>query len=143
MRFRPPAFVAVCLALAITARAGEDGSETLFAEKVWPVLEQQCVKCHGAEKQKGGLRLDSRDAALRGGDSGPSIVPGNAGESLLVKLVHHADLDRTMPPKEKLKDADIAVLEQWIESGAPWPENFAVTDSVGAAGSTARRGCLE
>jgi hypothetical protein len=80
------------------------------------------VKCHGAEKQKGDLRLDSREATLKGGETGPALVPGKPEESLLVKLVHHADKDRTMPPKEKLKPAEIAHVEDWIKAGAPWPK---------------------
>jgi cytochrome c553 len=91
-----------------------------FQDRIWPLLESRCVKCHGVEKQKGDLRLDSREAALRGGETGPALVPGKPEESLLIKLVHHADKDRTMPPKEKLKEKEIALLETWIKAGAPW-----------------------
>jgi cytochrome c553 len=90
---------------------------------VWPLLDRACVKCHGPEKQKGELRLDSRTAALAGGESGPALVPGKPAESLLLKLIRHADPERErMPPKEKLHDAEVADVEQWIASGAPWPE---------------------
>ena len=90
-RLLAPAIVFV--AAVHFARSDDAG----FQEKVWPLLEARCVKCHGTEKQKGELRLDSLEAALKGGENGPALVPGKPGESLLIKLVHHADKDRTMP----------------------------------------------
>ncbi|HEX5176045.1 MAG TPA: DUF1549 domain-containing protein, partial [Chthoniobacteraceae bacterium] len=91
-----------------------------FTTSVWPLLDSRCVQCHGPKKQKGALRLDSREAALKGGDSGPALVPGKPKESLLLRLVRHAEKDLEMPPKEKLSDAEITVLERWIADGAPW-----------------------
>ncbi|MBL9138371.1 MAG: PSD1 domain-containing protein [Verrucomicrobiales bacterium] len=96
-------------------------SEDLFHAAVEPLLQSRCVSCHGAEKQKGNLRLDSREAALKGGDLGPSIVPGDPQKSLLLQAVLHATPDLEMPPKEKLTATDAAVLERWIIGGAPWP----------------------
>ena len=90
------------------------------------MLEAKCVQCHGSDKQKGGLRLDSRVAALKGGDSGPALVPGDAKKSLLLAAVRHAKKELAMPPKEKLPANDIASLENWILDGAPWPEPVAV-----------------
>jgi len=100
-----------------------DGSigESLFRAHVWPLLEQSCVRCHGAEKQKGDLRLDNLEAALRGGKSGPALTPGQPSKSLVLQLVRHEDADRPMPPKEDLSPASIEYLEQWIANGAPWP----------------------
>ncbi|MFM8273805.1 MAG: DUF1549 domain-containing protein, partial [Gemmata sp.] len=107
-----------------------------FEKHVRPLLVEKCQSCHGAEKAKGGLRLDSRAALLKGGDSGPVIVPGKPAESLLVKAVGYAG-DLKMPPKGKLSDAEIALLSRWIEAGAVWPDSgiapkpgaqFAVTD---------------
>lgn len=92
----------------------------LFQTSVWPVLNTRCVKCHGAEKVKGGLRLDSREAAIKGGETGPAIVPGKPAESLLIKLVHQAGDEKAMPPKEKLSEAEIKTLEKWILDGAKW-----------------------
>ena len=92
-----------------------------FEKKVRPLLLAQCAKCHGDAKPKGGLALTSRAAALRGGDSGPSVVPGKPAESLLVKAVKYTDEALTMPPKGKLPAADIAALEKWIAAGAVWP----------------------
>jgi hypothetical protein len=98
----------------------------LFNERIHPLLEQKCLQCHGAEKQKGALRLDSREALLRGGESGPTLVPGNPSASLLLKAVSHADKDLQMPPKERLPQEDVAAFQRWIAGGAPWPQPVAV-----------------
>ncbi len=95
-----------------------------FARDVQPVLNENCVKCHGPEKQKGGLRFDSRDAALKPGDSGEmAIVPGDEAKSgLLHRIVSH-DKDEQMPPKgERLPPASVAILKRWIAEGAPWSD---------------------
>src|SRR5690606_11406275 len=89
--------------------------------KVRPVLLAQCVVCHGERLQQGELRLDTRAAMLKGGVSGPSVVPGKPGESLLLESVRYHTA-RKMPPKGKLPDAQIAALTQWVQMGAPWPE---------------------
>ena len=90
---------------------------------IHPILSQYCVSCHGPEKQKGGLRLDSREAALEGGDSyGPAIVPGKSTESPLVLFVSHLEPDMEMPPKkDQLPEQTVAVLRAWIDQGAKWP----------------------
>src|SRR5690242_16065560 len=87
-----------------------------FDRDVKPILEQHCFKCHGPEKQKGGLRLDQKPAALKGGDSGePAIVPGSALKSHLIKLVTSDDPEQVMPPKgERLKPAEVAVIQRWV-----------------------------
>ena len=97
-----------------------------FLNKVKPLLDSRCITCHGAEKQKGGLRLDSRAAAIQGGESGPAVVPGKPGESLLLDAVLHSKKELKMPPKEKLTAADITVLKRWIRDGAPWPATTAL-----------------
>ncbi len=91
-----------------------------FESKIRPLLAEHCFKCHGDAKQKGGLRLDSRDAVLTGGDSGAAIIPADTVESLLLQAVRHESLE--MPPNEKLPDASIASLEEWVLRGAPWPK---------------------
>jgi hypothetical protein len=106
-----------------------------FATRVWPLLDSRCVQCHGPKKQKGALRLDSREAALHGGDSGPALVPGKPKESLLLRLVRHAEKDLEMPPKEKLAEAEIAVFERWIADGARW-----TTPRISAAAIETSRG---
>ena len=89
-----------------------------FEAKVRPVLIQHCTKCHGAEKQKGGLRLDTKAGWQAGGDTGPTLVPGKPAESLLIKALRGADGVAQMPPNGKLTAAEIAALEQWVKDGA-------------------------
>jgi mono/diheme cytochrome c family protein len=111
---------ALALAGADGARA-DDASDRHFHDKVKPLLDSRCISCHGPDKVKGALRLDSRAAALKGGDNGPAVMPGKPSESLLLQAVMHAKPDLEMPPKEKLTTNDIAVLRRWIADGAPWP----------------------
>ena len=95
-----------------------------FESKIRPVLVENCYKCHslGAEKIKGGLTLDTRDGLLKGGDTGPGLIPGNPDKSLLITAVRYKDKDLQMPPSDKkLPDNVIADLEQWVRMGAPDP----------------------
>jgi mono/diheme cytochrome c family protein len=96
-----------------------DGAK-YFETRVRPVLQTHCVGCHGGEKVRGGLSLTSRDAALKGGNTGPAVTPGKPAESLLVKAVSHAG-ERKMPPGGKLAQAQIDALTKWVAMGAPWP----------------------
>ncbi len=94
--------------------------DLFFENKIRPVLIDKCQKCHGSEKQQGGLRVDSRAALLKGGDSGPSVVPGKIGQgSLAGALNHNGDLK--MPPSGKLSPEIIKDFEYWIAGGANWP----------------------
>src|SRR5690606_33343277 len=77
------------------------------------------------QKQRGGLRLDSREAMLEGGDSGPALVPGKPRESLLIRALYHGD-DLSMPPQEQLAEATIRHFEKWVAGGAVWPEHSQV-----------------
>jgi hypothetical protein len=97
-----------------------------FAEKVAPLFEDRCFKCHSHQsgKMKGGLTLDSRSGWAEGGDNGPVVIPGDLEKSMLVRAVRHTDPDLKMP-KEKLPDAEIAVLEEWVKRGAPDPREKA------------------
>lgn len=95
-----------------------------FETSIRPLLLDKCFKCHGAEKQWGSLRLDSREALLLGGDSGPAVVSGKPKESLLIRAVRHENEELKMPPKdEKLTERQIADLVRWIEMGAPFSES--------------------
>ncbi len=107
--------------LAAEAPQPDRKAAEFFETQVRPVLAQHCYECHADKKQKGDLRLDSRDAMLAGGATGPALVPGDPAHSLLITAVRHSDPDLTMPPKKKLSDAQIAALEQWVKGGAPWP----------------------
>ena len=106
---------------ATAIEAAVDDQAAVFSKQVLPLLRTRCITCHGSEKQEGGLRLDSLDAAIKGGDQGSAIVPGDAENSLFVKAITFADPDLQMPPKQKLSDKEIAVLKQWIQGGAAWP----------------------
>ncbi len=116
----------IVLALAGTAAAQEAEPEgvAFFEKKIRPVLVSRCYKCHSleAEKVKGGLLADSREGLLKGGNSGPAIVPGKPEESLLVKAIRGTDDDMKMPPKGELLPAhEVADFEAWIRRGAPDP----------------------
>lgn len=93
-----------------------------FENEVRPVLANRCYECHGEKKQKGGLRMDNIAHIKAGGDTGPALVPGKPDESALIEAIRYKDPDFEMPPKEKLPDKEIAVLEKWVAMGAPWPE---------------------
>ena len=99
---------------------------TTFVTAVEPILESHCVECHGPEKQKHGLRLDNREAALKGGESGkPAIVPGNAIASVLVEAVTLPPTnERAMPPegKPRLTPEQVLTLIDWINHGAEWAD---------------------
>jgi hypothetical protein len=90
-----------------------------FEEQVRPVLVERCESCHGPDKQKAGLRVDSLVGLLRGGESGAAISPGDPEESNLVAAIRHDGWE--MPPDGKLADAQIAALTEWIRRGASWP----------------------
>lgn len=115
------AISAVPVAAAEDAKADPQAA-AFFETKVRPLLVNRCLECHGAEKQKGNLRLDSREAALEGGDSGAVLVPSEPMKSLLMDVISHRS-DIKMPPKSKLSDAEIADLTLWVKMGAPWPNS--------------------
>ncbi|MBM3983741.1 MAG: DUF1549 domain-containing protein, partial [Planctomycetes bacterium] len=112
---------AVLALLTCTGAPGRAADDD-FEKHVRPLLIQKCVSCHGPDKQKGGLRLDTKAGWQRGGDSGTAIVPGDPEKSLLVRAVRHSG-DLKMPPKEKLKDAELAALVRWIKDGAVDPRD--------------------
>ena len=97
-----------------------------FTDAVEPVLKAKCYSCHGKDKKSGGLRIDSLKAMLKGGDSGPAIVPGDLKKSLLLEAISFKNPMNQMPPKEKLSDKDIAAISLWVKQGAVWPEEVSV-----------------
>ncbi|HEX7899611.1 MAG TPA: DUF1549 domain-containing protein [Planctomycetota bacterium] len=108
--------------------------DAAFETKIRPLLAERCYSCHSraANKRKGGLWLDSREAILKGGDSGPSALPGDPEKSPLVRAIRYAD-DFKMPPKGKLPDAAIADVAAWIRDGLPWPADVAPAAAPEAA----------
>ncbi len=110
---------------SIRAEEAAPSAEQLefFESKVRPLLIEHCYECHSvdAKKLKGGLKLDSREAALQGGDSGAGLVPGDSAKSLIIDAVLWKSLE--MPPQGKLKADQIEILTRWVDSGAAWPAN--------------------
>ena len=121
--------------LTALSRAAAEEGEAFFEKKIRPLFIEHCAKCHTPEggKVKGGLRLDSREAILKGGDSGPVVVPGEVEKSPLIHAVRYTDEDLRMPPPKdgvdrKLSDAQIADLCAWVKMGAPVPAAFVSKD---------------
>src|SRR5579871_2514253 len=128
-----PAALAALAALAARG-SSQPAADDLFEKHVRPVLVERCLSCHSVDKAKGGLRLDTRDNLLKGGDGGPVVVTGKPRESRLIEAIRHAG-DLKMPPNPKLADRDIAALERWVELGAPWPAaaKLAAPDAIAKA----------
>jgi hypothetical protein len=119
--------VALLLTVALTAPARADGPSAadveLFERKVRPLFSEVCQECHSTKtKQRGGLVLDSRAALLKGGETGPAIVPGAPEKSLLIRLIGYTERIK-MPPRSRLSDEQIADLTEWVRRGAPWPDD--------------------
>ena len=118
------------------ARA-DDPKPVEFARDIRPIFANSCTGCHGPAAQKAGLRLDSKDRAFAGGDTGPVIVAGKAGESLLYRYAAGLEPEHLMPPKKskgpRPTASDIARLKQWIDDGARWPDNAKLIASAGDA----------
>src|SRR5262245_56433282 len=92
----------------------------LYEQQVLPILKANCLKCHGGEKTRGGLRLTSRAGVLKGGDSGPAVSLEKPGESRLLQAINYRD-GLEMPPTGKLKQTDIDTLTRWVQAGVPFP----------------------
>ena len=94
-----------------------------FEKQVLPLLTARCHQCHGdLAKPKGKLRLTSRENILKGGETGPAAVAGKPGESLFIQAISYTDALK-MPPKTRLPDGEIAILNRWVQMGLPWPKS--------------------
>lgn len=111
--------LAMTMCLALTAGADD---EAFFFERVLPIFQQHCYDCHSHDGgvMEGGLALDWRSGWSEGGDRGPAIVPGDPDNSILIQAIRHTDAELVMP-EEKLSDEEIAILVQWVQSGAHDP----------------------
>ncbi len=112
------------LPLTAPAAAPDPAGVEFFEKRIRPIFVDHCYSCHsaGAEKVKGGFLLDTREGLLKGGDTGPALVPGDAEKSLFIKAVRYTDETLQMPPKnKKLAAEQIADLEAWVKMGAPDP----------------------
>jgi mono/diheme cytochrome c family protein len=112
-----------------------------FESRIRPLIVERCQSCHGASKQKGGLRLDAMAHILAGGDQGAALVAGKPKESLLLKAIRYDDEHLQMPPKGKLSAAQVADVERWIARGAAWPKESKKEANADAPG--VRRGPFE
>ena len=117
--------VALLMMMCGSEGFGQDVSATAEADRffetnVRPLLIARCFKCHADTMTKGGLRLDSGEGILKGGETGPAIIAGKPGESLLLQAVRHEN-GLEMPPDGKLTDMQIAAITEWIRAGAVWP----------------------
>ncbi len=120
------AIAILLLAMAVPAPAEPTAEQARFFEtSVRPVLVEHCIKCHGVDKQWANFRLDTREALLKGGDSGEVIVPGQPDKSRLIEAVRQTDPDFKMPPEGKLTDRQVADLVRWVKLGAPYPKTTA------------------
>lgn len=112
-------------ALLVTSSLRAEEASQLFNGKIRPLLESKCFDCHSAkaEEVKSGLKLDTLEDILKGGATGPAIVPGDPEGSFLLKALRYEETDYQMPPAGKLSDEDIQAVEQWIRelatSGTP------------------------
>ena len=127
-RLRPFLTNSICflivIVLGLPLNACASVAEDHFEKRVRPLLIERCYKCHSGAMTKGGLRLDSHMAILRGGETGPAVIAGKPDESLLLQAVRHQN-GLAMPPDGKLTDSQIAALVDWIKDGAIWPGNAA------------------
>ena len=116
----------VTFSVVLLAISSARSEETPFDRDIRSIFSARCVACHGPNKQKAELRLDAKSFALRGGESGPIIVAGKSGESLLWQRVFSTNDDERMPPTGKpLTSEQLAKLKKWIDAGAVWPESDA------------------
>jgi uncharacterized membrane protein len=138
--------LACCLALlAITAGAADaptatadarPGTPEFFTQRVRPLLQDQCLRCHGEVRQKGKLKLNDRADILKGGEKhGPAMVVGDPEHSPLIVAVTYKDDDLQMPPDDRLPDADIQALADWIRAGAVWVHADGSIEGASAAPS--------
>jgi mono/diheme cytochrome c family protein len=125
------AFLEAKIEAAHAANAAASADAGAFHKDVFPILQEKCFRCHG-DKNRGGLKLNSRAAALRGGDSeSPAIVPGDPDAGEMIVRLRTDDASIVMPPSgERLSEAQIARLEKWIREGAAWPASPSAPESL-------------
>src|SRR5262245_5320018 len=124
--------ISLGLQLVTAAQQTDPKSAEFFETRVRPVLAASCYDCH-TEMRNGGLRVDSREALLKGGRSGPAIVPGDPDKSLLIQAVRQTTDKLKMPKGGKLTPAEVDALAEWVRAGAVWPATTATTTAAAAA----------
>src|SRR4051794_40883159 len=118
----------------------EEARIRFFQERIEPILQAQCYRCHSAsaEKVRGGLLLDSRAGLLDGGDTGPAVVPGKSDESLLIRAIRHEDGLEMPPKKPLLPESTISDFVKWVDSGAEGPRGNLTAVSGGTPSAEMR-----
>ena len=106
-------FIILCTSTIVFA------AEAPKPAQIMGLLKANCISCHNADKLKGGLSLETREGAIKGGENGASLVPGKAEQSALIKSLADG-ADPHMPPKKQLPEKHVALLKAWVDSGAPW-----------------------
>jgi uncharacterized membrane protein len=104
------------------ASGSADEKKVDFAKDIQPIFKEHCYECHSAEKDLASLRLDSREAAFKGGDSGKVIIPGKSQDSRLVQRITGSEDGLRMPPGKPLTQSEIKLIRDWIDQGAKWPD---------------------
>ena len=123
-------FAGIVWVLLFSPVSADDQSQMEFFEsRVRPILIKHCFECHGEKKQEGGLRTDLHKSLLKGGDTGPAIVPGKPKESELILAINYDADSYQMPPDGKLKQEQIDILTRWVEEGGYWPEHDKTSSS--------------
>ena len=131
---RPTRTAVVLSALAISSGAvgsPQDEHDSIveksqfFESQAWPIIERECLPCHGgAERVRGGFRIDARAGLLQGGDRGPAIDGVDPAESLLLEMISWKSDDYQMPPSGRLDDDEISILTEWVLEGSTWADGI-------------------
>ena len=114
----------------------DESPETFFELKIRPVLVSDCLPCHGGKKTSGGLRVDSREALIKGGDRGAAVVAGDPQGSLLIQAIRRTHDEVKMPPKGRLSDDAVNAFAKWVADGAVWPSSRGLPDRSPGTPST-------
>jgi len=135
LRFPSMGVVTCLIAQAVFAADAPEADTAIYSDHIKPILAVHCCQCHGPDEQEGGLRLDGREAALEGGDSGPRWVAGRSADSEVYRRITAEDEDDRMPPSyeesvKPLSPEQIKLIRMWIDQGAKWPADADTKTSV-------------
>lgn len=117
-------------ALAFAALAAQAAASPDFVANIQPILEQNCLRCHNEDDAKGGLRMDTYQAIMEGGDTADALVPGNPAASEILVRLHLRPIDKGVMPDEgrALEPGEVAMLDAWVKAGAPWPKGLKLVE---------------
>ncbi len=127
MQFRAAQFLSAVLVLSLCVRADDvpeftEDKVKFFESEVEGILKANCLKCHAGTSPKGSLNLTSREAILKGGDSGPAVDLMDHAESYLIQAINYDGYE--MPPTGQMSPKQIEVLTKWVQMGLPWPRDL-------------------